>query len=407
MEVKMQLNYEDANKIVQRTIKVLGRNINIMDRKGKIIASGNPAQIGGTHEGSLIAMQRGEPVEIYKEDVWRLKGVQPGVNIPIKLEDSIVGAVEISGDPSEVKQFGGMVKEIVELMLHEAYMVNKLQNDSKVREIYIQELINSRNPEKFKELVDRGNMLGINIQVPRICMLMDTYYLPETVTYLIKGKYSDFEDERQLLQGLKDRIIGFIKEYEGFGNNDIIQHIGGDRFVILKEVQSDLPEAEIKARAIEFCENLGKELSSEFLLKILWGIGRLYRGSDALYNSYRDSLAAINISAKYEHVGRIVHIDDVTVENIVSSIPSEQMELLLKSFHPLANLPGRMRNELMETLEAFFESSMNITDTAKKLGVHRNSVIYRLSKIKEVTGLDPSYFRDLVQLYLAFLSRQH
>lgn len=403
----MQLNYEDANKIVQRTIKVLGRNINIMDRKGKIIASGNPAQIGGTHEGSLIAMQRGEPVEIYKEDVWRLKGVQPGVNIPIKLEDSIVGAVEISGNPSEVKQFGGMVKEIVELMLHEAYMVNKLQNDSKVREIYIQELINSRNPEKFKELVDRGNMLGINIQVPRICMLMDTYYLPETVTYLIKGKYSDFEDERQLLQGLKDRIIGFIKEYDGFGNNDIIQHIGGDRFVILKEVQSDLPEAEIKARAIEFCENLGKELSSEFLLKILWGIGRLYRGSDALYNSYRDSLAAINISAKYEHVGRIVHIDDVTVENIVSSIPSEQMELLLKSFHPLANLPGRMRNELMETLEAFFESSMNITDTAKKLGVHRNSVIYRLSKIKEVTGLDPSYFRDLVQLYLAFLSRQH
>lgn len=403
----MQLNYEDANKIVQRTIKVLGRNINIMDRKGKIIASGNPAQIGGTHEGSLIAMQRGEPVEIYKEDVWRLKGVQPGVNIPIKLEDSIVGAVEISGNPSEVKQFGGMVKEIVELMLHEAYMVNKLQNDSKVREIYIQELINSRNPEKFKELVDRGNVLGINIQVPRICMLMDTYYLPETVTYLIKGKYSDFEDERQLLQGLKDRIIGFIKEYEGFGNNDIIQHIGGDRFVILKEVQSDLPEAEIKARAIEFCENLGKELSSEFLLKILWGIGRLYRGSDALYNSYRDSLAAINISAKYEHVGRIVHIDDVTVENIVSSIPSEQMELLLKSFHPLANLPGRMRNELMETLEAFFESSMNITDTAKKLDVHRNSVIYRLNKIKEVTGLDPSYFRDLVQLYLAFLSRQH
>lgn len=403
----MQLNYEDANKIVQRTIKVLGRNINIMDRKGKIIASGNPAQIGGTHEGSLIAMQRGEPVEIYKEDVWRLKGVQPGVNIPIKLEDSIVGAVEISGNPSEVKQFGGMVKEIVELMLHEAYMVNKLQNDSKVREIYIQELINSRNPEKFKELVDRGNVLGINIQVPRICMLMDTYYLPETVTYLIKGKYSDFEDERQLLQGLKDRIIGFIKEYDGFSNNDIIQHIGGDRFVILKEVQSDLPEAEIKARAIEFCENLGKELSSEFLLKILWGIGRLYRGSDALYNSYRDSLAAINISAKYEHVGRIVHIDDVTVENIVSSIPSEQMELLLKSFHPLANLPGRMRNELMETLEAFFESSMNITDTAKKLDVHRNSVIYRLNKIKEVTGLDPSYFRDLVQLYLAFLSRQH
>lgn len=401
----MQLNYEDANRIVQRIIKVLGKNVNITDRRGKIIASGNPAQVGGTLEGSLLAIQRGEPIEIHEADARRFNGIMPGINIPVKVEDAIVGAVEISGNPSEVRQLGGMVKEIVELMLHEMHMIGRLQNDSKVREAYIQELINNRNPERYKELTDRGNVLGINIQIPRICILMDTYYLSETVTYL-KNRY-DYQNERQLFIGLKDRIIDFIRSDGQISGADIIQHLGGDRFIILKEVQVDLPEAEIKSRAVEFCENLGKGISSEFLLKILWGIGRLYRGSDAVFNSYRDSLAAINISAKYEHVGGIVHIDDVTVENIVSSIPGEQMELLLKSFHPLANLPGRMRNELMETLEAYFESSMNITDTSKRLNVHRNSVIYRLNKVKEVTGLDPLNFRDLVQLYLAFLSRQH
>ncbi|MBA1334998.1 MAG: hypothetical protein HPY66_0620 [Firmicutes bacterium] len=402
----MQLNYEDVNRIVQRTIRVLGRNVNITDRRGKIIASGNPAQVGGTLEGSLLAIQRGEPIEIHEADARRFNGVTPGINIPIRVDDAIVGAVEISGSPSEVRQFGGMVKEIVELMLHETHMISRLQNDSKIREAYVQELINNRNPEKYRELADRGNVLGINIQIPRICILMDTYYLSETVTYL-KNKYNDYQDEKQLLTGLKDRIIDFIKNNDEVKGADIVQHLGGDRFIILKEVQADLPEAEIKSRAVEFCESLGKGISSEFLLKMLWGIGRLYRGSDAVFNSYRDSLAAINISAKYEHVGGIVHIDDVTVENIVSSIPGEQMELLLKSFHPLANLPGRMRNELMETLEAYFESSMNITDTAKRLDVHRNSVIYRLNKVKEVTGLDPLNFRDLVQLYLAFLSRQH
>ena len=54
-----------------------------------------------------------------------------------------------------------------------------------------------------------------------------------------------------------------------------------------------------------------------------------------------------------------------------------------------------------ETLEVFFEYNMNITNTAKAIFVHRNTLIYRLEKVKQVTGLDPRKFNEALQLYIA------
>jgi carbohydrate diacid regulator len=55
---------------------------------------------------------------------------------------------------------------------------------------------------------------------------------------------------------------------------------------------------------------------------------------------------------------------------------------------------------LLETLQAFFDNNMNITDTAKKIYVHRNTLLYRLEKIKQYTGLDPRKFEHALQLYI-------
>jgi DNA-binding PucR family transcriptional regulator len=57
--------------------------------------------------------------------------------------------------------------------------------------------------------------------------------------------------------------------------------------------------------------------------------------------------------------------------------------------------------ELLETLEVFLQEDLNLTQTALKLKVHRNTVIYRLDKITEWVGKDPRRFTDAVELYLA------
>lgn len=58
-------------------------------------------------------------------------------------------------------------------------------------------------------------------------------------------------------------------------------------------------------------------------------------------------------------------------------------------------------NKVIQTLQTFFDCNLNITETAKSLDIHRNTLIYRLKKIKEDTGYDPQIFKDAVPLQIA------
>ena len=61
--------------------------------------------------------------------------------------------------------------------------------------------------------------------------------------------------------------------------------------------------------------------------------------------------------------------------------------------------------ELLETLDAFFSEDCCSSSTASRLSIHRNTLSYRLEKITSLTGLDPRYFDDAVQIRLALLLR--
>ena len=60
---------------------------------------------------------------------------------------------------------------------------------------------------------------------------------------------------------------------------------------------------------------------------------------------------------------------------------------------------------MLETLQGFFDNNLSITQTAKALFIHRNTLLYRLERIKKVTGLDPKKFDDAVQLKIALKMR--
>ena len=56
---------------------------------------------------------------------------------------------------------------------------------------------------------------------------------------------------------------------------------------------------------------------------------------------------------------------------------------------------------LIETVDTFFNENMSLTQTAKALSIHCNTLLYRLSKVKKITGLDPRKFNDAVKIKLA------
>ena len=89
----LKLDKIQANKIVEKLMADIPYNINIMDERGKIIASGDSARIGERHRGAERAINERKNIEIYKDTSLEKKGT----NEPIILNDHILGVVGISG----------------------------------------------------------------------------------------------------------------------------------------------------------------------------------------------------------------------------------------------------------------------------------------------------------------------
>lgn len=86
----------------------------------------------------------------------------------------------------------------------------------------------------------------------------------------------------------------------------------------------------------------------------------------------------------------------VSLREIVLSAPAQLIEKYVEGYDLLTLAKVFGDAETLRTAHAFFDSNLNISKTAKALYMHRNTLIYRLNKIKKLTGLDIKKFDDAV-----------
>lgn len=92
------------------------------------------------------------------------------------------------------------------------------------------------------------------------------------------------------------------------------------------------------------------------------------------------------------------------LENIVDNIDSKTKEDVINNFtYGFSKLDG----EMTKTIDVFLKSGLNITDAAKKLYIHRNTLVYRLDKIQKYTGYDIRNFNEAMLFKIAFLISIH
>lgn len=148
------LTRDIAERIVSETMARLRRNINMMDQSGRIIASGDATRIGEIHVGAREAIISGEVVCIGEEELHAWNGAQPGVNIPIRFQGEIVGAVGISGNPDELLEVAQLACMTAELMLRQSYMVAQQAWRNRLKESLFEECMKSTsNAGKVEELL--------------------------------------------------------------------------------------------------------------------------------------------------------------------------------------------------------------------------------------------------------------
>lgn len=145
----------------------------------------------------------------------------------------------------------------------------------------------------------------------------------------------------------------------------------------------------------EFVEAVIGTLETEGITDVRAGIGREFTDVSGLREGCAQALEALRLGMKYHRKHHVYTADRQTLDQIVDSIPDEQKRIILESFFRHGSAAA-LSEETLETVRVFFQNDLNLTAASKQLFIHRNTLNYRLDKIRKEFGLDLRSFQDAV-----------
>lgn len=365
------LNKQLAQEIVNRTMGIIGKNINIMDNRGVIIGSGDEKRIDDIHEGAVIVIEQGTGFEISDEEAKSLLGVRPGINLPIFFDGKILGVIGITGSPDEIRSFGELVRMAAELSLQQAVLMNEIQWDERLKEELVSQIIH--NEGKHDPLfLERAMRLGINLKLERVAIVIMTPDSKKTYVYL-KSRLK--KDDLLLMQN--------------------------DRIVVLKVVPRDDMDHFLRKTTETWLNGL--RVNEQIQVKI--GVGQFHEGLPGFTESYRQAVLTLNSGLKLSPQNDVYMYEDYYLPVFMLSASDKGLTGDLQPFYK-SLMEKDVKGELTESLRALINTNGDMNKAAQSLFVHRNTLRYRLDKITEITGKDPRKTTDLLHLYLSFLNHE-
>lgn len=376
---RYQLNEKLAQNIVQRTMSIIDCNINIMNTKGIIIASGNLERIGEVHEGALTALFQRKAIEITEEKQGPL-GAKPGINLPLKLEGEIVGVIGLTGDPTTLRQFAELVGMTAEMMLEQANLLKVLAQDTRLKEELILSLIQEH--KMTAEHQEWAKRLNIDLNLPRIACIIE-----------VNSKTLSFEAVRQQLQTLQDLLTTPER-----GN--LIATLSLTQIVVLKPALNQFGRWNLQDHLERIQQLIERINSDELDIHFLLGNYFTSETENNIALSYQTAKTTLEVGITRDPNQQIYHYQALMLPVLLNQFKDGWQKAELSRTIEKLNAEDS-NGVLKKTLFTWFNHNMQAVATSKALFIHRNTLEYRLNKIAQITKLDLSKTDDKVLLYIA------
>ncbi len=352
-----------SNRLFQSVIHqmkdAIDRVIGVIDKNGYVIACSELVKIGETRQG-------------------------------IKEELSYSSEVVVSGGYTYRPLSGGSKAEYVVFIEGEDKMAEKMT------QVLAISLSNIKN--LYDEKYDKGSFIK-NIILDNI--------LPSDI--YIKSKELHFNTE-------ETRIVFLIKffgktemmPYEMLQNmfpdksKDYVISVGEHDVVLVKDIKPGMETKELEKIAV----NIADTLSTEFYTKVAIGISTAVDNIKDLARAYKEAQVALEVGKVFETEKSIISYENLGIGRLIYQLPTTLCEMFLQEVFKKGSLESLDRETLM-TIQCFFENNLNVSETSRKLFVHRNTLVYRLEKIRKLTGLDLREFEHAITFKVALMVKKY
>jgi len=238
---------------------------------------------------------------------------------------------------------------------------------------------------------EAGNDLNIAYQrilqnelsLPELDAMVDEHRIPAAMPRCVMLMH--------MVQVQQRNAYEILDELLPRSGSDVLVSMDKHTAAFIKDVSGVDDEDELR----QFACAVQETLLGEIALPVSIGISEIARNVADLHASYRQARRAMDIGRIYAPE-RTVHIyRSMLLERFLSDLSPDVAE----HYHGILFNRSTARlfsEEMLYTIEMFFKKDLNLSDTARQLYIHRNTLVYRLDKVQRQVGLDLRKFEDAV-----------
>ena len=353
-----------SNRLVQSVIlqmkDVIERTIGVIDENGIIVACSELTKIGESRQRIREELSYSSDTVIYEGITYRF------VSTAGK-GDCIVFVEGDDSHADKMTQMIGITLDTMKNLYDERY-----DKASFIKSIILDNILPS-------DIYTKSNELHFENDVPRAVIVLKFQSLAEFSPY--------------------ELVYNIVNER----SCDYVINIGDQDVVIVRDVDRDTEIEEVEAYAAEVMKVIYEEQQQT---KVLIGVSSIVENLKDLARAYKESRIALEVGKVFDIEKPIMSYENLGIGRLVYQLPTTLCEIFLEEVFKRGSLES-LDYETLMTIQAFFENNLNVSETARKLFVHRNTLVYRLEKIKKVTGLDLREFDSAVTFKVALMVKKY
>ena len=339
-------------QILQNTIdglkSITRRDISVIEREGKVVASTESEKMGISVEGIsefVNSPAEGQQIQGYHY----FKAYDNGIAEYV---------IAIKGEDDETYRIGKITAFQVQTLLI-AYK-ERFDKDNFVKNLLLDNFL-------LVDIYSRAKKLHIENNVERIVYLIET----------------EIDKEMNVVEIIRNVFPAKVKNF--------ITSIDERTIILVKELKESETTEEIEKTAEIICDTL----TSEAFSAVHIAIGTVISDLKNVSSSFKEARMALEVGKIFEPDKKIVNYQQLGIGRLIYQLPSPLCKMFLNEVLQGITMDV-LDDETLITVNKFFENNLNVSETSRQLYIHRNTLVYRLDKLQKITGLDLRNFDDAI-----------
>ena len=352
-----------SNRLFQGVIHqmkdAVGRTFGVIDENGMIIACSDLKRIGEL-------MQSAKEELSYSAEIATIDGFTYRYLNSVARADCVLF---VEGEDKEAERLSQILA--VTLGNMKSLYDEKYDRGSFIKNIMLDNILPSDIYIKSKEL-------HFSNEAHRIVMLIKFHTRTDLLPYeIVQGIFPD-------------------------KTTDYVISIAEQDIVLVREVPAGFEAREMEEIAL----SVAQTLNTEFFSRVSIGISTVVSDLKDLARAYKEARVALEVGKVFDTEKNVIGYENLGIGRLVYQLPTTLCEIFMQEVFKKGSLESLDRETLM-TVHAFFENNLNVSETSRKLFVHRNTLVYRLEKIRKLTGLDLREFEHAITFKVALMVKKY